>query len=567
MAEGTKEEDGGQGLFALLPWDRFSNWLHCVCVVTFDLEIGQTLELVYPGHVRLTEQEKTNICYLAFPDSNSGCMGDTQFHVRIRQSPGRQGLTPDHRVYNSSCPVHLQADPSHFHGYVYFRQIKDKTIPRGYFQKSVVLLSRLPFISLFHKVAHRVANEFFDRGETSIEASCHDVDQWPVPLPGEQVSLPLLGEIIQTQIPCKSSSLMSPGSPSKCVVQAPSPTVLPSVHEINLFRNFCPVLSHVHLLWELVLTAEPIIVMAPSPTVCSEMVYSLVSMIVPLLYCADYRPFFTIHDSEFKEYTANTHAPPSVILGVTNPFFAKTLQNWPHIIRLGETPNLATPQKHKLKKASNLKMLDSKPGVYTYYKSFLQKDKNIIKKLMKGTQTKRPCEVQNAILKRHLLELTQSFMIPLERYMASLMPLQKNISPYKAAPIPKPFNPDDFIATLETSGPQLTTGIKGDWVGLYRKFFRSCNFSAWYNARYREVSQKLQTLQLQALSDADLKLWVQGKKEVEVVDMVLQIRHKIEQSQSEELPLSGVTKQQLQTRLDDIIFTLPEDLRSVLKNC
>lgn len=27
---------------------------------------------------------------------------------------------------------------------------------------------------------------------------------------------------------------------------------------------------------------------------------------------------------------------PSVILGVTNPFFAKTLQHWPHIIRIGE---------------------------------------------------------------------------------------------------------------------------------------------------------------------------------------------------------------------------------------
>ncbi|CAB3369135.1 Hypothetical predicted protein [Cloeon dipterum] len=566
MAEGAKEEEA-QGLYAVLPWDKFSNWLHCVCVVTFDLEIGQTLELVYPTHIRLSEQEKTNICYLAFPDSNSGCMGDTQFHVRIRQSPGRQGLAPDLGVYNSKCPVHLKADPGYFHGYVYFRQIKDKTIPRGYFQKSVVLLSRLPFISLFHKVAHRMANEFFERGETSIEAACHDVDQWAPPLPGEQVSLPLLGEILQTQIPCKSSSLTSPGSPSKCVVQAPSPTVLPSVHDVNLYKSFCPVLSHVHLLWELVLTAEPIIVMAPSPTVCSEMVYSLVTMIVPLLYCADYRPFFTIHDSEFKEYTANAHAPPSVILGVTNPFFAKTLQNWPHIIRLGETQSLATPQKHKLKKASNLKMLDSKPGVYTYYKSFLQKDKNIIKKLIKGTQMKRPCEVQNALLRRHLLELTQSFMIPLERYMASLMPLQKNISPYKAAPIPKPFNPDDFIATLETSGPQLTSGIKGDWVGLYRKFFRSCNFSAWYNARYHEVSLKLQTLQLQALSDADLKVWVQGKKEVEVVDMVLQIKHKIEQSQSEELPLSGVTKEQLQKRLDDIIFTLPEDLRAVLKNC
>ena len=32
----------------LLPWDRFQNWLHCVCVVTFDLELGQAMEVNIP---------------------------------------------------------------------------------------------------------------------------------------------------------------------------------------------------------------------------------------------------------------------------------------------------------------------------------------------------------------------------------------------------------------------------------------------------------------------------------------------------------------------------------------
>lgn len=31
---------------------------------------------------------------------------------------------------------------------------------------------------------------------------------------------------------------------------------------------------------------------------------------------------------------------PGVILGVTNPFFAKTLQHWPHMVRIGEMANL-----------------------------------------------------------------------------------------------------------------------------------------------------------------------------------------------------------------------------------
>lgn len=44
----------------LLPWDRFSAWLHCICVVGFDLELGQAVEVRQKdqsgeqlGHVKL----------------------------------------------------------------------------------------------------------------------------------------------------------------------------------------------------------------------------------------------------------------------------------------------------------------------------------------------------------------------------------------------------------------------------------------------------------------------------------------------------------------------------------
>lgn len=30
---------------SLLPWDRLADWIHCFCVVTFDLEIGQMIEV------------------------------------------------------------------------------------------------------------------------------------------------------------------------------------------------------------------------------------------------------------------------------------------------------------------------------------------------------------------------------------------------------------------------------------------------------------------------------------------------------------------------------------------
>lgn len=51
--------------------------------------------------------------------------------------------------------------------------------------------------------------------------------------------------------------------------------VLSSVQEIDIFRSLYSVLSYTHLLWELVLTAEPIVVMGTSPSDCSHMVQSL----------------------------------------------------------------------------------------------------------------------------------------------------------------------------------------------------------------------------------------------------------------------------------------------------
>lgn len=88
-------------------------------------------------------------------------------------------------------------------------------------------------------------------------------------------------------------------------------------------------------------------------------------------------------------------------------------------------------------------------GIYTAYRTFLHKDKILIKRLLKvnkrqhvnvrgclvvkhkhltrlclqGIQRKRPSEVQSAILRRHLLELTQSFIIPLVRKVFPPLPV------------------------------------------------------------------------------------------------------------------------------------------------
>ncbi|NWT06994.1 DEN6B protein, partial [Mionectes macconnelli] len=496
--------------------------------------------------------QKTSICYLSFPDSYSGGLGDTQFSFRLRQSGGpRTSPFQDDGRYNREAPLTLQCKHVQcWKGWCW----GGLTLRCALFQ-SLVLVSRLPYVNLFQSLLQLIAPEYFDKLEPCLEAVCNEIDQWPPPVPGQTLNLPVMGVVIQVRIP---SRVDKPGSsPVKQFNQEnllPAPLVLPSVHELDLFRCFQPVLIHIQMLWELMLLGEPMVVMAPSPTVSSEMVLALTSVLAPLRYCCDFRPYFTIHDSEFKEYTTRTQAPPNIVVGVTNPFFIKTLQHWPHILRVGELRMSGDlPKQVKVKKLAKLKTLDTKPGIYTSYKTFLHKDKSLIKRLLKVSPS-------HSLLHAGWENCSSS----LEHYIASLMPLQRAITPWKNPPQIRPFCQEDFMKSLEHAGPQLTCVLKGDWLGLYRRFFKSPNFDGWFRQRHREMTHKLEALHLEAICEADIVAWMKDKSEVEIVDLVLKLREKLVRARCQHLPVKEETLQRVGLYIDTIIGSLPEDLQAVL---
>ena len=59
-------------------------------------------------------------------------------------------------------------------------------------------------------------------------------------------------------------------------VKSPTLVTLPSIHDPELYMALQPILDKFELIWELVLTNQPIVVMANSPTICSNMVQALV---------------------------------------------------------------------------------------------------------------------------------------------------------------------------------------------------------------------------------------------------------------------------------------------------
>ncbi|VDL74063.1 unnamed protein product [Nippostrongylus brasiliensis] len=508
------------------PWERFSDWVHSICVVTFDLELGQALEVIYPGDAVLSTLEKTNICYLAFPDSNSGNTKDTNFHFRIRR--GTTEMTASQRSLLERSSHATAFDPSYLYGFVHFRQQKDASIQRGYYQKSLVLITILPFFNLFSLVIERIALQFFDNGEPAIEAACHDMDQWPSPCAGEPLSLPLLGSLLRIRIPCQADLPLDfrlvPAL--KDITGSNMDTVfLTSVHQVDMYKALHTVINHLQLLWELVILGEPLLVMANTPQRCSSIVQALVSLIAPLRYCNDFRPFFTIHDSEFKEYSSKTRSPPRVILGVTNPFFIKALEHWPHILKVGDTVEGSdTPERQEKTRWKNWdgRTLDTKPGIYTQYKTFLNKDKSVAKKLLKGDR------------------------------------------PSEAIPCARPFSIEDFLLTIDGAGPSLTCGVKGDWPGLYRKFVTSANFAGWLSTRTRDVNAQLKSQYVEALCSADLGAKVLATKHhVEIVDLVLRVRQRII-----ELEEANEKRHQLVRQIASILSGVDEELKQVLmSNC
>lgn len=609
---------------------RSSAWIHSMHVVTFDIEYGQAIEYSYPtlNELNFKEQERNNICYTSFPDSNSSILGATQYHFRIKTSAF---LTIDYQlkeiytVYNDQVPPALKTDERFIYGYVHFLQRKDSTLKRGYFQKSLVILSFLPFVELFKFIVSIVGSEYFENEQLSILQSFYDRTRFWSPLPTDTViDLNIQGLNVAFLIPNKHDKLNNLPSSSSfvagklkighqntklpifCVSNnvkelklfgqydtttdygTPISLDIPHYHyeailtafDLDLYKIFNSLISNLQLLWEMMLTCEPLIVIAPTPDLCANFIQALTSLIYPFKFSSDYRPFFTIHDQEFKDYVGLKNVSPSALLGVTNPFFTKSLEHWPNVVHLSKmkisksTDHLSSlagtnstnqGQTSKVSFADRLKLLNhhgtQNVGLCTKVKPFLQKDRKFLSTVLrsdKSNSTNRPDNIQTALIRRWLVELTQSFFMPLERFLVQLMPLHSSISPFKSPPVLPSFDQNSFLASIDMSGPNLTTSIKGDWIGLYKKFLNCPNFTVWYNERKVDIDRKLLYLHMESFLDKDLPQVMANKGEIEIIDMIIFLKSRLKVLNC----MPNASQDLFKQKLSELIGMLPEDLRN-----
>ena len=52
-------------------------------------------------------------------------------------------------------------------------------------------------------------------------------------------------------------------------------------------------------------------------------------------FSGDFRPYFTMHDTEKQALINKLQPPPGLVLGTTNPFVYEECRHWPHTLSLG----------------------------------------------------------------------------------------------------------------------------------------------------------------------------------------------------------------------------------------
>ncbi|KAJ1986099.1 hypothetical protein GGI04_006216, partial [Coemansia thaxteri] len=157
--------------------DSLANWVMCFATVHFDVDQGPALSLLYP-HVAFSESERAAICFSSMPDSTIYELYDSVYTFHFRVDPVRLGLPKD-RVF--------------LYGHVFFRQKRDPLMRRGGFQRSIAIISHLPYHGLFSRMAYMLGPLYFDLGTAILEAAAHNVTSWPAPRPGANYELPFLG--------------------------------------------------------------------------------------------------------------------------------------------------------------------------------------------------------------------------------------------------------------------------------------------------------------------------------------------------------------------------------------
>ncbi|QSL64797.1 hypothetical protein MERGE_002099 [Pneumocystis wakefieldiae] len=475
--------------------ERFLEWCLCFLVINFDIKLGQDLEIIYP-YFNFSEEERKNICFSSFPDSNLEEEIDIVYSFRIRLN------TLKKTIYN------FNASENFINGYVFFSQKRDTCAERGYFQKSVILLSVNSFPGIFSKIVSILGQNYFLNYDISVlETAIRNISKWPSFKSNFILKLPFMGDVYYTDIFPSSIE-------TSYIENIYSLRKFPTEKHISAFTFGAPLFSYFHstivslyTIWEVILLGKPLLLLTDNPNISTEMVLTLMDLIKPLKYSGDYRPYFTIQGNDFAIFLDHAHVScKSFILGVTNPVIIKFFENICNIILMRKN-NLIT-------NTNNIKQYSIviTPTLKFIHKRTVAKDKRFLQKISNiriNLLSKRDYIVLNNFVLCYFSKLTENFLKPIDKYLFTLMPTEINL--FKDIPKLKPFREKDFLNSLASYGPFIpfkkTANYSKSYTCrlFYGEFLKSPNFFSYLVEKQKILSYELTQKYFKYLCTVNIK--------------------------------------------------------------
>ncbi|KAG1733582.1 uncharacterized protein EDB91DRAFT_1299812 [Suillus paluster] len=459
---------------------RMSQWVLAFAIVNFDLDLGPVVCGVYPP-LCLTPAEKENIAFSSFPDSLQFEQGSEVHSFRI-QDLGAS--TKDVGLDNGNS--RSGSIDGYLYGYSHFSQRRDNTSKRGYQQTSLVLLSHQQYPALLTTLIMKLGPLFLTHGVPMLETACHNIANWCSPSPGLTAELGFLGSVLHVELPMTADTQQLTDTASFREKFDTTLHLLSSIAPLDPppISIFEASLSHLWSIWECLILCEPILVFGSSPAATSQAVWWLRDLLRPIPLANDFRPYFTIHDKDHSLLVNKLPPKAGLILGVTNPFFQKSCTHWPHVLSVGVK---ASPRRQ----GSATILAGPPPGWCTKtHRRYISKDRQLLKATENACQASIQDRIQASLdLRRHFCLRTNTMLVPLNRYLNTLIPSPTECITVSGCRRLKPFSSADFFSSLKANGSPLPFKSAAKRREFYERWLKTPAFGLWL-AQQEEVVQK-----------------------------------------------------------------------------
>ncbi|GLD97504.1 hypothetical protein PINS_up006194 [Pythium insidiosum] len=537
--------------------------LVALATVIFDIDSGQRLDALYPSQGALSEDAERSVAHLALPHSNKQNEGDTQFVVRFRTDCSSNEFLYGFVLFRQ------ERDGTRSRGYLQraFVMVSDRPYidlydralriagplvfkagnavleplfgnilqwPSPRFNKLLTLPLAGTFISCivpklidYSKLDQTPSGDVYRQSPSGSPHFFGDLDE-PLhdnkkddlsdvdPQDGkEMVIAPDVSYLDRNEHEHGESSVnpdtqasSRPPSPSFGDVLLTKRNDPSSPFEsIGLYSSFMGVENALWFLWQMMITGESLLILSPHSRTCSQATLALTSIIAPLEFRGDFRPYYALYENDFDEIAARqsngvSNPGKMTVIGTTNPFFMKSFKKWPNAMVF---PFLQTAahssgksfrggiRSIRLKGKAELDTVEDRDHAVLMRRKprYVRPDNAVLSQLIPASQSKANgggdeephIAINNAILRRHFRKLTKGFLRPFEVYFGVWAPSGTNSNLYASVDkLLKPFDIKSFLHSIRPNElpPQIR---RSKWRALYTAFIRSPHFEPWFHYR------------------------------------------------------------------------------------